>query len=154
MAAPSLSLHGVDIAVPAGWEAEIGWAGETAPSGYSSPPRILAHLANFILPTVRGDYGSGAVEHLDANAIFVALLEFAPTSPGGVFSASGLPRRLRGGDFSPQALQRRLPGQAGLQRFLTVGERRFVLYVVIGSYRLRDLLAPEASRALRSITIG
>ncbi len=155
----AIELHGVAVSVPDGWEAELGWAGGDPPAGdltvQATGDRVLAHLANFALPVDRGDYGSGAVEIMDANAVFVCLMEFEPgPGRGGVFSIEGLPVDLRGRDFSPDQLQRRLPGQAGLQRFFAVGERRFVLYVVIGAHRLRDVLAPEVNRLLRRITIG
>ncbi|MEO0492982.1 MAG: hypothetical protein AAF081_06170 [Actinomycetota bacterium] len=155
-----IALSGVGIDVPDGWEAELAWAeGSPVPSDFSLAAtgggRVVAHLANFVMPAERGDYGSGAVEIMDANAVFVALLEFDRSSrPGALFeSVQGLPVDLKGRDFSPDQRQRRLPGQSGLQRFFTVGERRFVLYVVIGSHRLRDVLAPEVNRLLRRITI-
>jgi hypothetical protein len=93
---------------------------------------------------------------MDANAVFLALLEFDQSSrPGALFaSGKGLPVDLHGRDFSPDQLQRRLPGQSGLQRFFAVRERRFVLYVVIGSHRRREVLAPEANRLLRRISIS
>jgi len=156
-----LELHGLGIEVPDGWEAELGWADGAGPppAGFHAAPggpgpRVVAHLANFMLPPHRGDYGSGAVELMDAGAIFVSLMEFERSArPGRLFSGDGLPARIVGADFSPDQLQRRLPGQAGLQRFFTVGDRRFVLYVVIGSHRLRDVLAPEVTRLLHAVTI-
>ena len=154
-------LSGVSIDVPDGWEAELAWAeGSPSPSDFSrfakSGGRVVAHLANFVMPAERGDYGSGAVETMDANAVFMALLEFDQSSrPGALFaSRKGLPVDLHSRDFSPDQLQRRLPGQSGLQRFFTVRERRFVLYVVIGSHRRREVLAPEANRLLRRISIS
>jgi len=146
-----LILDGVEIDVPDGWEAELGWVDGAAPG----ERRVVAHLGNFALPPTRGDYGSGAVETMAGGAVFVALMEFARvSSPPRLFSGRGLPGRLRGSDFSVDQLQRRLPGQAGLQRFFTVGDRRFVLYVVIGSHRLRHVLAPEVTRVLGGVTIS
>ncbi|MEM9201501.1 MAG: hypothetical protein AAGC53_07565 [Actinomycetota bacterium] len=160
-----VELHGIGVDVPDGWEAELAWAGGDRPDPEASADdlgvlavrtggRVVAHLANFVLPVDRGDYGSGAVEQMDANAVFVSLMEFEPGGRGGVFSVAGLPQNLRGNDFSPDQLQRRLPGQAGLQRFFAEGDRRFVLYVVVGSYHRRDVLAAEVNRLLRRVTIG
>ena len=153
-----IDLHGVGLDIPDGWEGELGWAGD-APNGLSllaaSDHRVVAHLANSALPTKRGDYGSGAVELMDSGAIFVSIMEFARSAEAPtLFSGRGVPTSIAGADFSPDQLQRRLPGQGGLQRWFTVGDRRFVLYVVIGSYRRRDLLAPEVSRLLRGIDIS
>ena len=76
-----LELHGLGIEVPDGWEAELGWADGAGPppAGFHAAPggpgpRVVAHLANFMLPPHRGDYGSGAVELMDAGAIFVSLM--------------------------------------------------------------------------------
>lgn len=154
-----IELDGVGIDVPDGWEGELSHADRDAPAGLSlqssSSRRVVAHLANFAMPIERGDYGSGAVELMDSGAIFISLLEFARSPHAtGLFSGRALPTRISGADFSPDQLQRRLPGQGGLQKWFTVGERRFVLYVVIGAYRRRDVLAPEASRLLRRIDIG
>lgn len=154
-----IDLNGFGLDIPDGWEGELGWAGGEAPSGLSllsgSGHRVVAHIANFALPTERGDYGSGAVELMDSGAIFVSIMEFARSAePPKLFSGRGVPTNISGADFSPDQLQRRLPGQGGLQRWFTVGDRRFVLYVVIGSYRMRDVLAPEVSRLLRGIDIS
>jgi hypothetical protein len=50
-------------------------------------------------------------------------------------------------------LLRRLPGQAGLQRFFSERERAFCLYVVIGAHARRDALVRMASRALEQLRI-
>ena len=143
-----LELDGVAIEVPDGWEAELGWVDG------AGDRRMIAHMANFALPPVRGDYGSGAVETMDAGGVFVTLLEFTRTADGsGLFSGVGVPSRLSGADFSADQLQRRLPGQAGVQRFFTVGDRRFVLYVVIGAHRRRDVLAAEVTRLLARVSV-
>ena len=64
-----------------------------------------------------------------------------------------MPRGLVADDFSPEALQRRLSGQAGAQRFFRIGERAFGLYVVLGSHRQAGLLVREVNRSLEGITI-
>ena len=55
---------GIAIDLPRGWEAEIdGGAGHADEDAIRvSTPRV--HMANFPLPAVRGDFGSGAVERM------------------------------------------------------------------------------------------
>lgn len=146
-----LVANGVSVTVRPGWEVEFGEL--VARPG--TPPRSLIHLANFALPPERGDYGSGAVELMDRGAILVIVMEFATAQAGrAMFSDGGLPTSLEAGDFSADALQRRIPGQAGAQRFFIADGRPFGLYVVLGSLRNAAMLAPEASRTLADIRIG
>jgi hypothetical protein len=150
-----LALDGITINVPRGWEAELGYFTQPHPeSDGMADGRVLLHLANFPLPTVRGDYGSGAVELMDGGSVFIALLEWDRGSINDkLYARVGLPTELRSDDFSPQGLQRRLPGQCGTQRFFQSGGRAFGLYVVLGSYRRRDSLVAEVNRLLRTIRI-
>ena len=46
-----------------------------------------------------------------------------------------------------------LPGQLGCQRFFTTNGRVFCLYIVIGSYRTRALLANVVNDALATFVI-
>lgn len=109
----------------------LGWAGEV--------PRPVLHAANFPLPSGRGDYGTGALEHMGPAGAFVALLQFGPAERGtALYAPQGLPTP-QPYDFDPAALQRRLPGQLGYQRFFTVSGHPMCLFVVIGS---RDSLSP------------
>jgi hypothetical protein len=56
-------------------------------------------------------------------------------------------------DFAPNALQRRLPGQLGVQRFFTSNGRAFCLYVVLGSARFAPQLVEEAHRVLDNVAV-
>lgn len=115
---------------------------------------MLLHLANFVLPIDRGDYGSGAVEIMDRGGILIVLMEFDRSSTGtALFAAGGIPHDLDVADFSGDSLQRRLPGQAGTQQFFHVGDRAFVVYVVLGSGRAAGLLVPEVNRMLDLLSI-
>jgi hypothetical protein len=146
-----LAAGGVSVEVPVGWEAEF----RELERGNGEARRLQLHLANFALPSERGDYGSGAVERMDSGAVLVILTEFDPGSADRrLFAGEGVPRRLGAGDFSPEGLQRRLPGQAGAQRWFRVGARAFGLYVVLGSGRAATLLAPEVTRVLAGLEIG
>lgn len=153
-AAPRLAGLGLAVTLPPRWEARIyqrpvptapftapearasgggalGWAGEV--------PRPVLHAANFPLPSGRGDYGTGALEHMGADGAFVALLQFGPDERGtALYATPGMPSP-QPYDFDPAALQRRLPGQLGYQRFFTSSGHPMCLFVVVGS---RDHLSP------------
>lgn len=175
MSDPIISGHGISVTLPAAWEGRIyrrstptaaftpqnraagstglnpsaaggGWLGEQT--------RPVLHLANFPLPADRGDYGSGAVETMGAGDVFCSLIEFGPEFLGtALYSATGLPQVTAAG-FDPNALQRRMPGQAGVQYFFTVASRPMCLYVVIGSARNAPAMAAEANRVLARISVA
>ena len=146
-----LSANGVDVVVRSGWEVEFS----ELRAQPAAVPRSLVHLGNFALPPDRGDYGSGAVESMDAAAILIILMEFDSSSARtAMFSGTTVPTALSAGDFSPEALQRRLSGQSGAQRFFRIADRAFGLYVVLGSHRQAGLLVGEVNRSLSGISIG
>jgi hypothetical protein len=153
----TLSAHGLGVTPPAGWDAEI-YTRELDPRimtpfgvGEAVPP--IAHIANFGLPPVRGDFGGGAVELMESGAVFIALLEHAASEADtALFAAKGAPWPLAADDFDPNNLQRGIGGQAGCQRFFLVNGRPFCLYVVIGSHRLRNVLVREVNAALAAVT--
>ena len=124
----------------------IGWKGErTAP---------VLHLANFGLGSERGDFGSGVVGTMGSRHAFVALLEYDPELAGtALFAASDLPRP-RQKDFSPDCLQRRLPGQLGFQRFFTLGPRALCLFVVLGSAGNARTLLQDVNTTLDGVEVS
>ena len=153
-----LAAHGLRVDVPAGWEAELST--QPDPSmldpglDASDTSLVVVHAANFSLPAERGDYGSGAVEIMDRNGIFAALVEFdSASATSKLFVHQGFPTRLDPADFAPDQLHLSLPGQAGLQQFFHVGPRAFCLYAVIGSYSMRSLLVPELNRLLSGLNV-
>lgn len=160
-----LSDHGLAVEVSRGWDARIfrrpeSTASVPAAPGAPSPAPLsgwtepILHLANFPLPENRGDYGSGAVNVMGADHVFVALVEFGPASADTeMFSVRGMPS-FRPGDLTRQTMQRPIPGMAGAQRFFHTSNRAFCLYAVIGSFSRRSLAAPVLNRALSGITIG
>jgi hypothetical protein len=172
--------HGVAVDVPPGWEGQLrrceddpaahadrarrramapealAAAAEVAGEPLDDPdrPRVVVHVANVPLPVDRGDFGGGVVEQLGFRNAFVALLEYDASGAGrGLFARRGIPRRLRAADFEPNALQRPLPGQAGVQRFFTEGDRCFCLYVVLGSARMAGVLVPAVNDVLATLTV-
>jgi hypothetical protein len=113
----------------------------------------VLHAGNFALPRYRGDFGSGAVELMKPHHAFLSLFEYEPEAADkALFANSGFPA-IRPEHFSPQALQRTLPGQSGVQYFFHVGPRAFCLYVVLGSHRMRRPLVSEVSRLLATVAV-
>ena len=154
-------LAGSDLSIelPTGWEAEIyrrpvelppqgaaGTRGETT--------HTVLHAGNFPLPPNRGDFGSGAVEIMRRHEVLIVLMEYHADSAGtALFRHEGLPLPLVADDFSPDMMQRPLPGQAGTQKFFSLAGRPFCLYVVLGSYRNRRDLVTQANHVLNSLNI-
>ena len=114
----------------------------------------MLHLANFALPGGRGDYGTGAVETMGDQHVFLALVEFDPEEAGRpLFAARGFPR-LTVRDFAPNQLQRRIAGQLGCQRFFTEQGRAFCQYSVLGSQRHATALVREVHEVVARIEVG
>jgi hypothetical protein len=150
----TLAAHGLRIALPARWEGRL-YRREVVTGGSAEEAHHpVLHLANFALPPGRGDFGTGAVEVMGPGHAFVSLLEYGPEEAGtALFAASGRPR-LTEADFAPNALQRRLPGQLGCQRFFTERGRAFCLYVVLGSRRRAGALLAEVEQVLTNLEVG
>lgn len=149
--------EGVSVDLPAGWEGAIGRRGALAPQGAGSE-RItaptVAHLANFPLPARRADFGGDVVEQMRVGDVLVVLFEYERQAAGrALFSAVGVPR-VTARDFDPDALQHRLPGQSGLQRFFQEGGRAFCLYVVVGSHLDRADVVADVNAVLESLDIA
>ena len=150
-----LDLDGerISVDVPPGWDVLVARPTEAGDDGQSTSNPVL-HAANFPLPARRGDFGSGAVELMGPEDVFVSLFEYSADSAGQpLFAAEGIPRQLDPGLFDPNALQRVIAGQAGYQRFFTEQGRPFCLYVVLGSYANRGAVVPSVERFLAGLDI-
>lgn len=142
---------GVSVSLPPGWEGEIDPGGDQV--GEAHRPTVV-HLANFSLPPQRGDYGDGAVQIMRSQDVLMVLLEFVASAPGQpLFAANGLPLPLRHSDFDRNALQRRMEGQGGCQRFFQSNGRAFCLFVVVGSYVDRVDRLDEINEILATVEI-
>ena len=154
----SISQSGISIDLLTGWEAKFRRSGNdpdvvSAQETHPGDQYSVVHLSNFSLPADSGDYGSGAVEIMRSPDVLVVLTEFGPSSVGtAMFAAHGLPS-LTPADFDPNRLQRVLVGQAGAQKFFTIGGRAFGLYVVLGSYTRRFRTAAMINQLIRGIKI-
>jgi len=163
-----ITAHGLSAETPAGWDGQIyvrrplpaeellqtaaADDGLEAPIGESTAP--IVHLANFALPADRADFGGGAVELMESGAVFIALIEHDPAVVDTPLFQHPVPWPLSPDDFSPEQMQRTLPGQAGVQRFFATNGRAFCLYAVIGSYRTRALLTDIVNDALSQVEIS
>jgi hypothetical protein len=162
MTAALLAAHGISVDLPERWEGRL-YLRERAeldglhPAAFGHPDEQanpVLHLANFALPPGRGDFGTGAVEVMADAHVFMSLFEYGAEEAGRpLFASRGLPR-LTVRDFAANALQRRLPGQLGCQRFFTEQGRAFCLYVVLGSQRHAVSLVQEVHEVLARLQVG
>jgi hypothetical protein len=164
----TVAAHGLRVELPARFEARLylrdreeaaarAAFGDTLhPSAFGDPDESInpvLHLANFALPPGRGDFGTGAVERMGPAHVFASLLEYDAIEAGRpLFAARGLPRPAVG-DFAPNALQRRLAGQLGVQRFFTEQGRAFCLYAVLGSRQHAAALVTQLHEVLDNVRI-
>lgn len=147
----SVRMGGVAMAAPAGWETRL----RRQPAGSPGlPGNMLLHAATTAIPADRGDFGSGAVEMLGPDDVFVSLLEYDRVEAGStLFAAQGVPT-VRPSEFSPTGMQRPLPGQSGGQWFFTAADRPYCLFVVLGSHARRTALAVRVNALLRTLQLG
>lgn len=176
-----ISAYGITATLPDGWdgsitkrpdpdgdpEASAEATPEVAPDAGTAPDadqrraaavegteNPVAHLANFPLPAVRGDYGSGAVERMTADDVLICLVEFDPEAADtALFATDGIPQ-FGVNDFAPHTMQRTIAGMCGGQAFFTVAGRAFSAYVVLGSYRMRAPLVRVVNGLLAGLEIA
>jgi hypothetical protein len=119
----------------------------------AAEPTVM-HLATFPMPAERGSFGSGAVELMGSQDVFITLFEYGPESADTpLFASQGIPRGLQARQFDRDTLQRALPQQSGIQQFFTHRGRAFCLYVVLGSHIDRADLLPRLNAVLDSLEI-
>lgn len=143
--------QGLAVTTPNGWDARIYRRAATTSGEVTQP---ILHASDFPLPAVRGDYGSGAVEIMGPDHVFLSLLEFDPVEATSPLFSAARPGRITSGEFGPEKLQRGLPGQAGAQFFFSEHGRAFCLYVVIGSYEARSSLVPRADEIFQTMEVA
>ena len=145
-----IARYGMSVEGVPGWEARIS---RREPQGPEEVTHPVLHGCTQPLPAVRGDFGSGVVEHLGAEDVFVSVVEFgAEVADQGLFAPQGRPV-LRPSQFSPDRIQRSLPGITAAQHFYSEGGRAFCLFVVLGAHSRRMALAPRAERFVTSLRV-
>jgi hypothetical protein len=158
----TLSGGGVTAVLPQGWEGRI-FVRDPDPIPPPLRPSVattqtttgaVVHLANFVLPDEMGDFGSGAVDLMSGRDLLVVLFEYGRESVGtALFASQGMPS-LEAADFSPNTLRKLIDGQSGVQRFFTVNDRPFCLYVVLGSHLRRIRTLPLVNEVVSGISVA
>lgn len=148
---PVIDAHGIRLALASGVEGRIFQ--RTAPPGARTHPVVQA--ATVPIPPTAGDFGTGVVESMRAGDVFVTMVEVGSEHAGSaLYRHALLPRSLLADEFSPRRMKRPMAGRCGGQWFFTETGRPFVLYVVLGSFALRQRLVPVANEILRGITVA
>ena len=146
----NLDHGGLRLALPTGWEARARLQPSNVPGRRGN---LLLHAATIPLPADRGDFGSGVVEHLGPDDVFLSLFEYdAADARRALFASRGLPV-LRPGDFSTAHLQRTQLGRSGGQWFFQAAGRPFCLFVVLGSHSRRVAGAARATALLKRTVV-
>jgi hypothetical protein len=168
---------GITVEVPVGWSAALvrraapaatvaspSVAGALAPQAATpsaADPRDfltertlpVLHVSTRPLPATVGDFGSGAVEAMGAEDVFVALIEYGSDLAGvGLFEKQGVPR-LAPSQFGPHRMPREIVGRSASQHFFSVDGRAFCLFTVLGSHSRRMGTVPRAAAVARSLQI-
>ncbi len=141
-----ISGGGIEVDLPSGWDAEIyqrpADQGASSVLGLQEQTNAVLHAANFALPSLRGDFGSGAVELMTDADLLIVLFEHNPEDAAApLFETQGIPLPLSPDDFAPGQMQRTLSGLAGSQRFFNAAGRAWCLYVVVAELELAALVS-------------
>ncbi len=141
---------GVALVLPPGWEARARLQEPSVPGRRGN---LLLHAATVPLPVTRGDFGSGVVETLRPDDVFLALFEYDQADlDKALFAARGVPA-VRPADFSTAVLQRTQLGHSGGQWFFALAGRPFCLHVVLGSHGRRAAGAARVHALLSGLTV-
>ena len=144
----ALSAHGIRVDLPPGWEGRI----------YRRPDvgaRPVVHAASIPLVPGDGDFATATAALMPIDGALVVLCEYEPALAGKGMFDHRPPRAIDPAEASPNHLLRRIPGQAGSQRFFTESGRTFGLYVVVGSHVQRGAaVLPHVNGVLGSLAIA
>ncbi len=141
-----LTVEGADP----GWETRIARREPHEPDEVTHP---VLHACTRALPAERGDFGSGVIDLLGSDDVFVALIEFgSEVADQGLFAPQGRPA-LKPSQFSTNRMARSYPGVSAAQHFFSEGGRAFCLFVVLGAHSRRMALVPRAERMVRSVKV-
>ncbi len=145
------SRYGLAVAAQdGGWETRISRREPRDPGEVTHP---VLHACTRPLPAERGDFGSGVIDLLGSDDVFVSLIEFgSEVADQGLFEPQGRPA-LRPSQFSYDRMPRLYPGVSAAQHFFSEGGRAFCLYVVLGAHSRRMALVPRAARLVRGVRI-
>jgi hypothetical protein len=144
-----IARFGLRVDPPTGWQAVV-YRRAPEPGEVTHP---VLHACTRPMPDDRGDFGSGVVDDLGPEDVFVALLEYGTdVADRGLFEKQGMPA-LAPSQFSPDRMQRQLPGRSASQHFFSTGGRAFCLFTVLGSHARRMATVPRAAELVRSLQV-
>jgi hypothetical protein len=134
-----LAGHGISIGLPRGWEGTIFVPDLPAPA-VNLP---VLHATDKALSTGRSTFAPELAARAGATGVVIVLAEYDPRLANeGLFATQGLSIPIRRTDLHPGAMQVPQPLQEGRQWFVSIRDRAFCLYVVVGTGPgLRDRLA-------------
>jgi hypothetical protein len=134
-----LAGHGISIRLPHGWEGTI-FVPDLPPPAVNLP---VLHATDQALSTGRSTFAPELAARAGAAGVVIVLVEYDPhIANEGLFAAQGLSTPIRRTDLHPAAMQVPQPFQEGRQWFLSIRDRAFCLYLVVGTGPgLRDRLA-------------
>jgi hypothetical protein len=142
----NLSAHGIRVGLPPAWEGRIYKRSDPA-------AQPVVHAANVALAPDDGDFATRTAELMPAAGVLVVMVEYEPAlAATAQFAATGVPE-IDPAAASPSHLLRRIPGQAGYQRFFNDSGRAFGLYVVIGAAARARSAMPKVDGVLATIEI-
>jgi hypothetical protein len=156
--------YGLAADAPAGWHVAVSRRPGSLPStpderrtasapAFEDVTRPVLHACTRPLPPDRGDFGSGVVDLLGPDDVFVALVDYgSDVADVGLFEKQGMPR-LAPSQFGPNRLQRPLPGLSASQHFFSEGGRAFCLFTVLGSHARRMASVQRAAALVRTVRI-
>jgi hypothetical protein len=144
------SRYGLAVAAEPQWETRVFRREPVAADEVTHP---VLHACTRSLPAERGDFGSGVIDLLGSDDVFVSLIEFGPeVADQGLFAEQGRPA-LAPSQFSSTRLPRSYPGVSAAQHFFSEGGRAFCLFVVLGAHSRRMVLVPRAERLVRAVRV-
>jgi hypothetical protein len=144
-----IARFGLRVDPPRGWQVTV-FRRSPEPGEATHP---VLHACTRPMPEARGDFGTGVVDVLGPEDVFVALLEYGTdVANQGLFEKQGMPA-LAPSQFSPDRLQRHLPGLSASQHFFSTGGRAFCLFTVLGSHARRMATVPKAVELVRNLRV-
>ncbi|GAA4348479.1 hypothetical protein GCM10023145_08910 [Angustibacter luteus] len=145
------SRYGLTVPAEHGWETRVF---RREPLGADEVTHPVLHACTRPLPAVRGDFGSGVIDLLGADDVFVSLIDYGTeVADQGLFARQGRPA-LRPSQFATNRLARSYPGVSAAQHFFSEGGRAFCLFVVLGAHSRRMATVPRAQAMVRSVRVA
>lgn len=126
-----ISGHGIAADLPSGWSGRIY-------REMLAPPEVLGpvtHFGNFDIPMDAIGVATSMMDLVTSGRVACVCIEYIPDDviqPGvGIYAPQGFPPPFLLSDFDPRVMRAVRSGQAGVQRFFSVGQRPFMLHAVI-----------------------